>query len=86
MTYEAWRTHCVKVVKAPMTIEQLRHDCGRLASAEPPNPEVLLMHAMLALESAQKEAEDWRRQYEAERSASIATISGGRYLDGSPAW
>ena len=52
MTYEAWRNHCVEVVKAPMTIEQLRHDCGRLASEDPPNPEVLLMHAMLALEKA----------------------------------
>ena len=57
MTYKAWRNHCVEVVKAPMTIEQLRHDCGRLASAEPPNPEVILMHAMLALELLLKDAD-----------------------------
>lgn len=36
----------------PMTVEQLRSECAKLCQVGAPCPEILLVHAMLLVESA----------------------------------
>lgn len=38
------------MIKTPMTVKGLKDDVARLESACPPSPELLLQHAMLAIE------------------------------------
>jgi hypothetical protein len=52
MSYEAWRDHNAANITEWLTPEQLRAECGRLLEVRPPSPELLLMHAMRALEDA----------------------------------
>ena len=48
--YSEWRDFYAKRVSSWMSLEELRTACGKLATTDSPSPEVLLIHAMHALE------------------------------------
>ena len=48
--YEEWRDFYAEKVRSWMSLEELRAGCGKLATTDSPSPEVLLIHAMHALE------------------------------------
>ena len=58
--YEEWRDFYAKRVSSWMSLEELRAECGKLATTDNPSPEVLLVHAMHALEELQEEVERLR--------------------------
>ena len=48
--YSEWRAFYAEKVRSWMSLEELRTACGKLATTDSPSPEVLLIHAMHALE------------------------------------
>ena len=48
--YSEWRDFYAEKVSSWMSLEELRTECGRLTTTDAPSPEVLLVHAMHALE------------------------------------
>ena len=48
--YSEWRDFYVKRVGSWMSLEELRAECGKLLTADKTSPELLLIHAMHALE------------------------------------
>jgi hypothetical protein len=50
--YSEWRDFYAKRVNSWMGLEELRAECGKLLTVDSPSPEVLLIHAMHALECA----------------------------------
>lgn len=48
--YDEWRDFYAKRVSSWMSLEELRAECGKLTTTDSPSPEVLLIHAMHALE------------------------------------
>lgn len=48
--YSEWRDFYAKRVSSWMSLEELRAECGKLLTADKTSPELLLIHAMHALE------------------------------------
>ena len=48
--YDEWRDFYLERVGSWMSLEELRAECGKLLTVDSPSPEVLLIHAMHALE------------------------------------
>ena len=59
--YSEWRDFYAEKVRSWMSLEELRAECGKLQTVDNPSPEVLLVHAMHALEELQAEVERWKR-------------------------
>ena len=55
--YSEWRDFYTEKVRTWMSLEELRADCGKLQTVDNQSPEVLLVHAMHALEELQAEVE-----------------------------
>lgn len=58
--YSEWRDFYAEKVRSWMSLEELRAECGKLQTVDNPSPEVLLIHAMHALEELQAEVERLR--------------------------
>lgn len=58
--YSEWRDFYAEKVRSWMSLEELRAECGKLQTVDNPSPEVLLVHAMHALEELQAEVERLR--------------------------
>ena len=48
--YEEWRDFYAEKIRSWMSLEELRAECGRLYTVDAPSVELLLIHAMHALE------------------------------------
>lgn len=48
--YSEWRDFYARRVRSWMSLEELRAECGKLTTANKTSPELLLIHAMHALE------------------------------------
>ena len=48
--YQEWRAFYAEKVSSWMRLEELRAECGKLQTTDATSPEVLLIHAMHALE------------------------------------
>ena len=48
--YSAWRAFYTEKVRSWMSLEELRAECGKLQTVDKTSPELLLIHAMHALE------------------------------------
>lgn len=48
--YSEWRDFYTEKVRSWMSLEELRAECGKLQTVDSPSPEVLLVHAMHALD------------------------------------
>ena len=83
--YSDWRDFYADKVRSWMSLEELRAECGKLQTVDNPSPEVLLVHAMHALEELQAEVERLRTD-----GASAALGKGkqsmNRINDGGPAF
>lgn len=55
--YSEWQNFYTEKVRSWMSLEELRAECGKLQTADSPSPEVLLVHAMHALEEVQAKIE-----------------------------
>ena len=55
--YEEWRNFYAEKVRSWMSLDELRSECGKLLTVDNPSPEVLLIHAMHALEEREKRVE-----------------------------
>lgn len=60
--YTEWRDFYVKRVRSWMSLEELRAECGKLTTTDAASPEVLLIHAMHALEERERRDEALLRQ------------------------
>ena len=60
--YEEWRDFYAEKVRSWMSLEELRAQCGKLTTTDAPSPEVLLIHAMHALEEREQRDEALLRQ------------------------
>ena len=60
--YEEWRDFYTKRVSSWMSLEELRAQCGKLTTTDGTSPEVLLIHAMHALEEREQRDEALLRQ------------------------
>ena len=60
--YSEWRDFYAEKVRSWMSLEELRAECGKLQTVEKRNPELLLIHAMHALEECEKRDEALLRQ------------------------
>jgi len=58
--YSEWRDFYAEKIRSWMSLEELRAECGKLQTVDNPSPEVLLIHAMHALEELQAEVERLR--------------------------
>jgi hypothetical protein len=55
--YEEWRNFYAEKVRSWMSLEELRAECGKLQTVDNPSPELLLIHAMHALEEREQRHE-----------------------------
>lgn len=55
--YLEWRAFYAKKVRSWMSLDELRSECGKLLTVDKPSPELLLIHAMHALEERASEFE-----------------------------
>lgn len=55
--YLEWRAFYAEKVRSWMSLEELRFECGKLLTVDNPSPELLLVHAMHALEECASEFE-----------------------------
>ena len=60
--YDEWRDFYAEKVRSWMSLEELRAECGKLQTVDNPSPEVLLIHAMHALEECVQRDEALLRQ------------------------
>ena len=60
--YQEWRNFYANKVRSWMNLEELRTECGKLTTTDAPSPEVLLIHAMHALEECAQRDEALLRQ------------------------
>ena len=60
--YEEWRDFYAKRVSSWMSLEELRAECGKLTTTDATSPELLLIHAMHALEEREKRDEALRAE------------------------
>ena len=65
--YKEWRDFYAEKVRSWMSLEELRAECGKLTTTDAPSPEVLLIHAMHALEERdmqQQAGTSWNRGFQ----------------------
>ena len=62
--YSEWRDFYAKRVNSWMSLEELRAECGKLTTADGTSPELLLIHAMHALEEYVQRNEALRAEVE----------------------
>ena len=75
--YSEWRDFYAEKVRSWMSLEELRAECGMLQTTDATSPEVLLIHAMHALEECVQRDEALLRQaLEALEEASDALHKG----------
>lgn len=75
--YEEWRGFYAEKVRSWMSLDELRSECGRLQTVDNPSPEVLLIHAMHALEECiQRDEALLRQALETLEEASDALYEG----------
>lgn len=60
--YSEWRDFYAEKVSSWMSLEELRAECGKLKTADATSPELLLIHAMHALEECVQRDEAMLRQ------------------------
>ena len=60
--YEEWRDFYAKRASSWMSIDELRRECGKLTTTDATSPELLLIHAMHALEERERRTEALLRQ------------------------
>ena len=60
--YEEWRNFYAEKVRSWMSLEELRAECGKLQTVDNPSPELLLIHAMHALEEREQRDQALLRQ------------------------
>ena len=60
--YSEWRDFYVKRVSSWMSLDELRRECGKLTTADGTSPELLLIHAMHALEGYEQRDEALLRE------------------------
>lgn len=60
--YQEWRDFYAEKVRSWMSLDEIRAECGKLATTDSPSPEVLLIHAMHALEECVQRDEALLRQ------------------------
>ena len=60
--YDEWRDFYTEKVRSWMSLEELRAECGKLTTTDAPSPEVLLIHAMHALEECVQRDEATRHK------------------------
>ena len=60
--YSEWRDFYAEKVRSWMSLEELRAECGKLQTTDATSPEVLLIHAMHALEECAQRDEALLRQ------------------------
>lgn len=60
--YSEWRDFYAKRVSSWMSLEELRAECGKLTTTDGTSPELLLIHAMHALEGCEQRNEALLRQ------------------------
>jgi hypothetical protein len=60
--YSEWRDFYAEKVRSWMSLEELRAECGKLVTVDGTSPELLLIHAMHALEEREQRDEDMLRQ------------------------
>ena len=70
--YSEWRDFYTKRVSSWMSLEELRAECGRLQTADKTSPELLLIHAMHALEERAQRDEALREEVERLRATLAA--------------
>ena len=73
--YEEWRDFYAEKVRSWMSLEELRAECGKLTTTDGTSPEVLLIHAMHALEECVQRDEAMRAEVGALREALAALIT-----------
>ena len=67
--YKEWRDFYAEKVRSWMSLEELRAECGKLTTTDAPSPEVLLIHAMHALEECVQRDEAMREDVSIARRA-----------------
>lgn len=78
--YEEWRNFYAKHVSSWMSLEELRAECGKLQTVDATSPELLLIHAMHALEECVQRDEALLRQaLEALEKSSVDTPYGNGF-------
>ena len=83
--YSEWRDFYAEKVRSWMSLEELRAECGMLQTTDATSPEVLLIHAMHALEEcAQRDEALLRQALEALEYASDMTKPEGLQGCGCP--
>ena len=60
--YQEWRDFYAEKVRSWMSLDELRSECGKLQTTDATSPEVLLIHAMHALEECVQRDEALLRQ------------------------
>lgn len=60
--YSEWRAFYTEKVSSWMSLEELRAECGKLTTTDGTSPELLLIHAMHALEECVQRDEALLRQ------------------------
>ena len=60
--YSEWRDFYAEKVRSWMSLEELRAECGMLQTTDATSPEVLLIHAMHALEECAQRDEALLRE------------------------
>lgn len=78
--YSEWRDFYAEKVRSWMSLEELRAECGKLQTVDNPSPEVLLIHAMHALEELQAEVDVLKAESARLRDALQAIV--GEVSDG----
>ena len=67
--YSEWRDFYVKRVSSWMSLDELRRECGKLTTADGTSTELLLIHAMHALEEREQRDEALKTENEMLRKA-----------------
>ena len=67
--YSEWRDFYVKRVSSWMSLDELRRECGKLTTTDGTSPELLLIHAMHALEECAQRDEALKTENEMLRKA-----------------
>ena len=73
--YSEWRDFYAEKVRSWMSLEELRAECGMLQTTDATSTEVLLIHAMHALEECVQRDEAMRAEVGALREALAALIT-----------
>ncbi|MCX8073883.1 MAG: hypothetical protein N3C12_15805 [Candidatus Binatia bacterium] len=81
--YEEWRDFYAEKVRSWMSLDEIRAECGKLQTADATSPEVLLIHAMHALEELQKASSNIKAEVERLRTDGANAV---RWAPSSAHW